>query len=314
MRALFLLAAGLVAGGAATSQELAPEVLLLSRVKRHIEEELKALPNISCLETVHREQKAVKGKMQPLDTVRLEVLSDGHKEQFASPGDRNFSDQPPISYAGTGTLGNGFFGLYLRTVLVAGNVSYSYKGEVERGGRRLAQWDYRLPVQFSGQTFHLQQGSGRVSLQGSFFADAKTHDVTRLTVEAGDFPPTPPVNEANWSIDYALTSLGGGRAALLPASAEFRMVMFSGEATLQRFGFTKCRIFGAQSTITLRRGGHGGRPGALRKQLRSCLELRCFSSWVRGWIWGRGCELYGRAGSQPPGTEISLQRNRKHLV
>ena len=60
MRALFMLAAGLVAGGAATSQELAPEVLLLSRVKRHIEEELKALPNISCLETVHREQKAVK--------------------------------------------------------------------------------------------------------------------------------------------------------------------------------------------------------------------------------------------------------------
>ena len=28
------------------------------------------------------------------------------------------------------------------------------------------------------------------------------------------------------------------------------MVMFSGEATHQRFGFTQCRIFGAQSTIT----------------------------------------------------------------
>ena len=249
-RALWMLAAGLVAGGTAISQELAPEVLLLSRVKQHTAEELKALPNISCLETVHRDQKAATGRMQPLDTVRLEVLSDGHKEQFASPGDRNFSDQPPISYAGSGTLGDGFFGLYLRTVLVGGNVSYSYKGDMERGGRRLAQWDYRLPLQFSGQTFHLQQGSGRVSLQGSFFADAKTYDVTRLTVEAGDFPPTLPVNEAHWSIDYARTSLGRGRAALLPESAEFRMVMFSGEATHQRFGFTQCRIFGAQSTIT----------------------------------------------------------------
>jgi hypothetical protein len=79
-----------------------------------------------------------------LDTVRLEVLTDGHKELFASPGDRKFSEQHPISYAGSGVLGTGFFGPYLNDIVVNGNSSYEYKGEEMIGGHRLARWDYRL--------------------------------------------------------------------------------------------------------------------------------------------------------------------------
>src|SRR5260370_24225471 len=104
-RALLTLAGALIITSAATPQDLPPDVLLLSRVRRHIKEELQNLPNISCLETVHREHQPAKGRMQPLDTVRLEVLSDGSKELFASPGDRHFSEQPPTTYLGTGTLG-----------------------------------------------------------------------------------------------------------------------------------------------------------------------------------------------------------------
>jgi hypothetical protein len=144
-RTTFTLAAGVILAGVAISEDLPPGVLLLSRVKNHIKEELQHLPNISCLETVQREYQPAKGKMRPLDTVRLEVLTNGDKELFASPGDRKFSGGQPISYAGSGMLGNGLFGLYLNDILVNGNVSNAYKGEEEIGGRRLARFDYRLP-------------------------------------------------------------------------------------------------------------------------------------------------------------------------
>ena len=86
-------------------------MLLLSRVKNHVKkEELRHLPNISCLETVQGDFQPAKGKMRPLDTVRLEVLTDGGKELFASPGGRKFSERHPISYAGSGMLRDGFSG------------------------------------------------------------------------------------------------------------------------------------------------------------------------------------------------------------
>ncbi|HTD43810.1 MAG TPA: hypothetical protein VK687_06495, partial [Bryobacteraceae bacterium] len=104
-RAMCTVVVGLILPAAAFAQDLPPEVLLLSRVRRHVQEELQRLPNISCLETVQREHKPARGKVQPLDTVRLEVLNNGRKELFASPGDRKFSEQHPISYAGSGVLG-----------------------------------------------------------------------------------------------------------------------------------------------------------------------------------------------------------------
>jgi hypothetical protein len=99
--------AGFLLAGAASAQELPPGALLLSRVKSHLNEELRRLSTISCVETVHREEQAPKGKMRPLDTVRLEVLSNGQKELYASPGARNFSERQPMSYVGSGMLGNG---------------------------------------------------------------------------------------------------------------------------------------------------------------------------------------------------------------
>ncbi|MGP8244213.1 MAG: hypothetical protein ACLQVN_06810, partial [Bryobacteraceae bacterium] len=188
-RGIFPLAAGLIFAAMAIAQDLPPGVLLLSQVKRHVQAELQRLPNVSCLETVHREYQPAKGKMAPLDTIRLEVLTNGDKELYASPGDRKFSENHPSSFAGSGALGDGLFGLYLKSVLVTGSVSNRYEGEEEIGGRKLARWDYRLPLMWSGQTIRMLQGSGRVGLHGSYWADPQTLDVVRLELDAEDIPP-----------------------------------------------------------------------------------------------------------------------------
>jgi hypothetical protein len=247
-RATFTLAAVIFAG-MAVSQDLPPGVLLLSRVKNHIKEDLQRLPDISCLETVQREHQEPKGKMGHLDTIRLEVLTNGHKELYASPGDRKFSEHHPMSFAGSGMLGNGFFGLYLKDILLSNYVSDTYKGEEEVGGRRLARYDYRLPLMWSGERIQTVEGSGQVGLHGSYWIDPQTYDVVRLELNADDIPPTLPITEAVTSINYARTLVGNNLAVLLPESAEVRLAKFSGEIYHNRMEFTHCRAFEAESTI-----------------------------------------------------------------
>lgn len=248
MRKKAMLAGLLLA--AASAQDLPPGVLLLSQVKRHVEQELKQLPNVSCLETVEREHQSPRGKMAPLDTVRLEVLTNGENELFASPGDRKFSENHPISYAGSGVMGTGFFGLYLKSVVVSGYAAHEYKGEEQVGGRRLARWNFKLPPAWSGETIQLQEGTGTVGLHGSFWADPETLDVVRVEMNADTIPPDLPVVEAVTGIHYARTRLSDTLAVLLPDRAEYLLVKQSGEVSHNRIEFTHCRAFGAESSLS----------------------------------------------------------------
>lgn len=249
MKPAGFIAAGFLLAGTAFPQDLPPGVLLLSRVRNHTNEELHRLTSVSCLETVQREMQRPKGKMRPLDTVRLEVLTNGEKELFASPGDRKFSAQHPLSYAGGGTLGNGLFGIYLKDLVAGEAVSDRYKGEVQMGGRRLARFDYQVAPLFSGQSIEIPEGSGRVGLDGSFWVDPQTYDVVRLELNADDFPATLPVTAMTTRIDYAPTRIGDNLVVLLPQTADSRLVKASGEISHNQIEFTHCRVFEAKSTV-----------------------------------------------------------------
>ena len=165
-----IIVGGLGLAWAAATQGLPPGTLLLARVKAHIREELARLPNCSCLETVHRDRQPAGGKMAPLDTVRLEVLYSDRHELYASPGERSFGNDQPIDFAGSGTIGNGHFALYLSEVASEHALSYQYKGEELLLGRRLARYDYRVPLSLSGNTIDLYEGRGTVGMKGSFWA------------------------------------------------------------------------------------------------------------------------------------------------
>ena len=249
MKQAVLVMVGVILAVPAITQDLPPGVLLLSRVKAHMRDELQRLATISCVETVEREHQPPQGKLQPLDTIRLEVLTNGEKELFASPGDRKFSENHPMSYAGSGTLGNGLFGPYLKDIFVSEIVASEYREEEQEGGRHLARYEYNIPLLFSAQTIHTMEGSGTVSLHGSYWVDPRNYDVVRLELNAGDFPPTLPVTEMKTIITYARTVLSERLEVLLPETADLRLVKASGEVSHNRIGFTHCRIFAAESTI-----------------------------------------------------------------
>src|SRR5215831_20296831 len=92
---------------------LPPGVLLLSRIKRHVRQELAVLPDYTCLETSRRNVKprGNRGVLKPLDTLRLEVLDTGDKELYAPPGGRAFESEHPSSFTNTGLTGTGVFSL-----------------------------------------------------------------------------------------------------------------------------------------------------------------------------------------------------------
>src|ERR1700722_20436077 len=99
----------------AIPQDLAPNVLLLSRVERHLSEELAHTPNYTCLETISRFRHDPKAGLQfhkglsKMDTVRLEIVYTDRREWYGSPGARNLSEDDPSRFIGSGMIGNGAF-------------------------------------------------------------------------------------------------------------------------------------------------------------------------------------------------------------
>src|ERR1700747_1065910 len=98
--------ASLVLACVGAPQDLAPDVLLLARIKSHMREELSHIPNYTCLETISRFRKdpvsdaPANKQLAPLDTVRLEIVYSDHREWYGSPGGRNLSADNPVGFVG----------------------------------------------------------------------------------------------------------------------------------------------------------------------------------------------------------------------
>ena len=205
--------------------------------------------------------------MRLLDTIRLEVLYSDRREIYASPGDRGFSDHQPMDFTAGGLIGNGHFALFLSSIAGEGSLSCEYKGEESLLGRRLARYEYRVPVNMSANTITLAEGQGTVGMKGSFWADPASYDIVRIVAEAEDIPPSLPIVEYVTVIDYAHTNLAG-TDFLLPQSADYRLLKFSGELSRNHLEFTHCHLYGARSSISF--GARGEPP---RFATSSVLEM-----------------------------------------
>src|SRR5215831_4594074 len=153
-RALLALAA------TAAAQDLPPGVLTLARIKTHIRQEMKRLPDCTCLQTVRRFQKPARGAMSPVDTVRLEILFTGTRELYSSPGGNSFIDQHPTAFVSSGTMSDGMFAIFVKNLFVEEAAMFTYRGEEDLAGRRVVKYDYRIPQFLSGYLINLPEGRG----------------------------------------------------------------------------------------------------------------------------------------------------------
>jgi hypothetical protein len=227
------------------------KVLLLQKVKRHIAEGVKRLPDYTCLQTTGRYRRKAGEKEQErrVDTLVLEVLNAGEKELYAAPGARSFQADGPDAFTGHGLTGTGSFGLFLSTLFVNDHGMFQYRGEEQFRGRRAVKWDYRVPVTSSGYTMRLQYSQGRVGMRGSVVVDAQTLDLLHLTVVASEIPPNLPLASATQTMEYALTRIGD-RDVMLPQSASMKVVDDDGAHSRNEVDFTHCQSFRVESTLS----------------------------------------------------------------
>jgi len=245
--------AGLLLACAAAPQDLAPDVLLLSRIKRHLREELAHTPNYTCLETISRFHYDPKSLLQRhkglarLDTVRLEIVYTDHREWYGSPGAKTLSEDDPVAFIGGGMIGTGSFGITLHNIVEGG--IFTYRGEDPIDGRRAVKYDFRIPQMLHSLQISIAGGIGTVGEEGSIWVNPESLDLIRMESHAVEIPPFLPLQASTASVDYARMHIGDSEA-LLAQQADSRVLEDSGEENYNRMEFTHCRSYGATSAIS----------------------------------------------------------------
>ena len=248
--AAFVLGCAALAGQTAANTGLAPDVLLLARIKVRMQENLRSQPNCTCVQTIQRSRRrAPARRFRALDTLRLEVALVDGKEMFSWPGAREFQVTDPREMAPTGAIGTGVFGLHARAVFLSNSPTYTYRGQEDLDGRRCERFDYDVPLNLSA--YQLRRGSiaATVAHHGSFWVDAASLDLVRLVVIAGVIPPAIQLTAAETVMDYERLMVGG-RDFLLPARAVTVLTHIDGDESRNETTFTGCRQYAGESFLS----------------------------------------------------------------
>jgi hypothetical protein len=251
-----LLAAGMSTG---LTGDLPPELLLLSRFKQKVREDVGRLADCTCLETIERSvREPGANSFQFLDRTRLEVTTAGEKELLTWPGGARFEDWAVTSFVKSGLVASGMFASYARNLFLSGSANFHYGGPEELEGRHTVRYDFRVPRFSSSYRLRSGEGAATVATKGSFWFDAGSLQLVRLDEFADDIP-------AELGLTGALTRIQYGRMPnavaeiLLPQSAEIELRHPSGEVRRNRIEFTQCREYRAESSISFDSPGpHAG--------------------------------------------------------
>lgn len=233
---------------ALSAQTVKPGDEQLWRALERAGENLRRMPNYTCLQTIERSRHASAGQpWELLDRVRLEVALVNGREMFAWPGGSNFEDRELADIVPGGAIGNGNFALHARSVFLTGTAEFSYAGERVYEGRRSMRWDFKVPRARSGYQLRNGELRGIVGFHGSFWVDESSFDLVRLEVHADDIPPHLEIVAASDAIDYARIPIGG-EEFLLPRASELRIAGYSGESR-NVTAFSGCRQYTGESVL-----------------------------------------------------------------
>src|SRR5579862_3512102 len=121
----------------------------LARIKTAVEENLARLPNYTCTESIEQSDRLLidgKPKVVFLEKTRLEVAFVEGKELFGWPGAAKI-DQSDVTRMIKGSIGNGYFGLFSKTIFLAPSTTFQNANTTELDGRPVVRYDYRVPQQ-----------------------------------------------------------------------------------------------------------------------------------------------------------------------
>jgi hypothetical protein len=251
VRSTWVLAATLGCALAVAQSDVAPEVAQLARIRRKAAEDLGRLSSFTCLASVSRaERRPGRKAFVVIDQVRAEVAYVGGRELFAWPGSAKFEANTLSQVVGSGLIADGDFMTHVKTVLVNGGGVIRYGGEEEFAGRPAVRYDYSVSPLMAGYELRVPEGSAKLGMKGSFWADRQSLDLIHLLVEAVDVPAYLGVHRVETQIDYGRTRIGDSEPVLMPQSAVMVMERESGKTGRNQVEFTHCREYRSSATIS----------------------------------------------------------------
>ena len=221
----------------------------LARFKEKTRQDTTAIPNYTCLETIHRSRLVPPARdFKQVDTIRVEVSSVGGKELFAWPGERSFEDRDLTAMVTSGAVSSGVFSTFAQNLFGSGTASLHRHGEEMLNGRAAIRYEFHMTQQDSHWEISSNHATEMVAAKGSFWFDPVSLDLLRLEVKGDHLPYSLRLVEAVIATDYTRVRLGE-TDALLPKQSEMTLKHFSGFASHDLIEFSACREYRSQSTI-----------------------------------------------------------------
>jgi hypothetical protein len=229
-------------------QELPPETLLLAKIKAKVAENLSRLPNFTCTETIQR-SLWYKSTAIPemVDTVRLEVAFVHGKELYGWPGAARI-DEPDITKMVGGSIGNGYFALFLNNIFLVQSTTFHYVGHGKLDGRESLRYDYTVPPEAKAYRLMSTRGAATVGYHGSIWVADGEVDPLRINVIADNVPTALGYSAATSLLDYGPITIGS-HTYVLPRAAAFTFTSTEGTENRSQLGFRTCHEFVGESVV-----------------------------------------------------------------
>ena len=263
---IFACAIGLAAGAEYDPTEV------LRRATEKALASAKTIPNYTCVETVSRdyfEPAAVSLpracsvlleqrrhptpdlvlRLYSTDRLRLDVTLTNRGEIYSWSGASRFEDAGIDHVVRSGPIGTGSFGGILIVVFEEDVKKFTFERTIKEQGRTLMEYSFRVAQSDSHYAIKLYNSWVHVAYGGTLRADAETAEVVQMTMTTGDLPLATGACMSTTTLDLARVHIGDGQF-LLPRQARQRFVSPNGEETENATGFTNCREFRGESTVT----------------------------------------------------------------
>ena len=223
-----------------------PEMVRLNQVLERMGENLKRLPNYTCLESIDRSiRQTTADKLLVRDRIHLQVAFMGFEEVFAWPGSTNFEPRAAIQIAPGGAGGIGSWSSWSRSVLRSSAPAFTYAGECAVGARRGMRYDFHVPWASSAYTVGVGNRQLVVPYAGTLCVDPSSLDIMRLEVRAEvAHLPFAAVSE---TIDYGRVRIGSADF-LLPQSHTMAMTDLEGHEGRNITTLSACRQYADDSS------------------------------------------------------------------
>ena len=242
------LGALLLVCAAPQQQELPADVVLLSKIKARVAENLTHLPDFTCTETIRRSiQYKGHATADMVDTIRLDVAFVNHQELYGWTGEGKIDQTDPTRMVG-GSIANGYFASFLNNIFLVSTTTFHYAGHVKLDGQDMLQYDYKVPQIAGAYRLRSLHGHAVVGYHGSFWLKEGTLDPLRINIAADDIPSDSGFGAAISRLDYGPVDIRG-KSFVLPGAGEFTFTDTDGNQSRNNLSFRACREFVGESTV-----------------------------------------------------------------